>query len=62
MASMVNVAKQLDNGIMVGIFADDGRKFKSLYVEQDVFDQTEYEQLLRVNKFLPDTACPYADG
>lgn len=62
MASMVNVAKQLDNGIMVGIFADDGRKFRSLYVEQDVFDRTEYEQLLRVNKFLPDTACPYAEG
>ena len=62
MASMVNFAKQLDNGIMVGIFADNGRKFKSLYLEQGVFDQTEYELLLRVNKFIPDTACPYAEG
>lgn len=60
MASMLNEAKKIDSGIMVGIFADDGRKFKSLYAEQGVFNFTEYERLLRVNEFLPETACPYS--
>lgn len=59
MAAMLDVAMQLDKSIMVGIFADDGRKFKSLYAEQGVFTQTEYERLLSVNRYLPKTACPY---
>ena len=31
MTSMLKVAHNLDHGI-VGIFADDGRKFRSLYI------------------------------
>jgi S-sulfo-L-cysteine synthase (O-acetyl-L-serine-dependent) len=60
MASMLNVAKKIDSGIMVGIFADDGRKFKSFYAEHGVFNLTEYERLLRNNEYLPETACPYS--
>ena len=60
MASMLNVADKFDSGIMIGIFADDGRKFKSLYAEQGVFNLTEYERLLRANTYLPETACPYS--
>jgi cysteine synthase B len=60
MASMLNVADKFDSGIMIGIFADDGRKFKSLYAEHGVFNLTEYERLLRANTYLPETACPYS--
>lgn len=60
MASMLNMAKKIDSGIMVGIFADDGRKFKSFYAEHGVFNLTEYERLLRINEYLPETACPYS--
>jgi S-sulfo-L-cysteine synthase (O-acetyl-L-serine-dependent) len=60
MASMLNVAKKIDSGIMVGIFADDGRKFKSFYAEHGVFNLTEYERLLRNNGYLPETVCPYS--
>jgi|SRR5215831_8018307 len=60
MASMLNVAKRMDHDILVGIFADDGRKFKSLYIEQGVFNEAEYDRLLRSNEYLPDTACPYS--
>jgi cysteine synthase B len=60
MASMLDTAKSIDHGVLVGIFADDGRKFKSLYAEQHVFNQTEYERLIRINEYLPETACPYS--
>lgn len=60
MASMLDTAKNIDHGVLVGIFADDGRKFKSLYAEQHVFNQTEYERLIRINEYLPETACPYS--
>lgn len=60
MASMLNEAKKIGSGIMVGIFADDGRKFKSFYAEHGVFNLTEYERLLRINEYLPETACPYS--
>ena len=39
MASMLKTAEKLDNGVLVGIFADDGRKFKSLYSQQNVFSE-----------------------
>ncbi len=60
MASMLNVADKFDSGIMIGIFADDGRKFKSFYAEQGIFNLTEYERLLHANTYLPETACPYS--
>jgi S-sulfo-L-cysteine synthase (O-acetyl-L-serine-dependent) len=42
--------------VFVGIFADDGRKFKSLYKEQSVFTDDEFENYLKNNSFLPKLA------
>jgi S-sulfo-L-cysteine synthase (O-acetyl-L-serine-dependent) len=56
MASMLEVANELRDGIFVGLFADDGRKFKSLYVDQGIFTSTEYDRLLSSAKNLPSLA------
>jgi S-sulfo-L-cysteine synthase (O-acetyl-L-serine-dependent) len=53
MASMLEVANELQDGIFVGLFADDGRKFKSLYVDQGIFTAAEYDRLLNSAKNLP---------
>jgi cysteine synthase B len=53
MASMLEVANELQDGIFVGLFADDGRKFKSLYVDQGIFTSAEYDRLLTSAKNLP---------
>jgi len=45
MSSMLKIAQKIKEGILVGIFADDGRKFKSLYDQQEVFTNEEYETL-----------------
>src|SRR6476469_11271062 len=47
MSSMLKIAQKIKEGILVGIFADDGRKFKSLYDQQKVFTNEEYETLLQ---------------
>jgi S-sulfo-L-cysteine synthase (O-acetyl-L-serine-dependent) len=52
--SMIKTAEKLNNGVLVGIFADDGRKFKSLYIEQSVFTKREYENALENAKKLPE--------
>jgi cysteine synthase B len=52
MTSMLKTAEKLDNGLIVGIFADDGRKFKSLYTQQNVFSVEEYEAALKNAKNL----------
>src|ERR671927_844997 len=52
MTSMLKTAEKLDNGVIVGIFADDGRKFKSLYTQQNVFSVEEYEAALKNAKNL----------
>lgn len=38
---------QIDEGCVVGIFADDGRKFKSLFAEQNIFTEEEFEAALK---------------
>jgi S-sulfo-L-cysteine synthase (O-acetyl-L-serine-dependent) len=53
MASMLEVANEVQDGIFVGLFADDGRKFKSLYVDQGIFTAAEYDGLLTSAKNLP---------
>ena len=53
MASMLEVANELQDGIFVGLFADDGRKFRSLYVDQGIFTSAEYDRLLSSAKNLP---------
>src|ERR671933_443954 len=52
MTSMLKTAEKLDNGVLVGIFADDGRKFRSLYTQQNVFTVEEYEAALKNAKNL----------
>ena len=37
----------LNEGCVVGIFADDGRKFKSLYAQQKVFTEEQFEKALK---------------
>ena len=54
MASMLKTAEKLDSGSLVGIFADDGRKFKSLYMRQNVFTDKEYETHRKNAKNLSD--------
>lgn len=58
LASMMERAQENTNKdqVFVGIFADDGRKFKSLYREQSVFTDNEFENYLKDNSFLPKLA------
>lgn len=56
MASMLDVANELQDGVFVGLFADDGRKFKSLYVDQGTFTSAEYDVLQNRAKNLPPLA------
>ena len=58
LASMMEQAQKTTNKeqAFVGIFADDGRKFKSLYKEQLVFTDDEFEDYLKNNNFLPKLA------
>ncbi len=52
MSAMLEARDKIENGIIVGIFADDGRKFKSLYQQQNVLNEEEYEKALQNAKFL----------
>jgi len=56
MASMLEVADGIEDGVFVGLFADDGRKFKSLYLEHGIFTTNEYENLRTSAKYLPRLA------
>jgi S-sulfo-L-cysteine synthase (O-acetyl-L-serine-dependent) len=42
MSSMLKFSKEIHKGVIVGIFADDGRKFRSLYKEQNVLVESDY--------------------
>ena len=42
--------------VIVGIFADDGRKFKSLYVKEGVFSEQEYDAALKNAKHASNLA------
>jgi S-sulfo-L-cysteine synthase (O-acetyl-L-serine-dependent) len=52
MASMLEIAQDLDHGILVGIFADDGRKFRSLYTKEDILSEQEYDDALKNAKHI----------
>ncbi len=58
LASMLEFAqKEHDQGkVFVGIFADDGRKFRSLYKEQGIFTDEEFDKYLKRSDFLPELA------
>ena len=42
----------VENGHVVGIFADDGRKFKSLYTQQGIFTDVEFDAALKESKYI----------
>lgn len=42
----------VDEGCVVGIFADDGRKFKSLYAQQKVFTEEDFDSALKEAKHV----------
>ncbi len=42
----------IEQGVFVGIFADDGRKFKSLYAQQKIFTEKEFDDALKEAKHL----------
>jgi cysteine synthase B len=52
LTSMLKVAQRLAHGVIVGIFADDGRKFKSLYLKENVLSEQEYNKALNNAKYL----------
>lgn len=54
MAAAKKVVEKLDKGTVVVTFADDGRKFKSLYVDQNVFTDSEFEKALKEAKMLTE--------
>ena len=41
-------------GCIVGIFADDGRKFKSIYAEQNVMTEEEFDESLKEAKHMTE--------
>jgi cysteine synthase B len=45
-----------ENGCVVGIFADDGRKFKSVYAEQKVMSVEEFDANLKEAKYMSELA------
>jgi S-sulfo-L-cysteine synthase (O-acetyl-L-serine-dependent) len=47
MSSMLKFSKGIESGNIVGIFADDGRKFKSLYKEQNILVESDYASALK---------------
>ena len=40
------------SGHIAGIFADDGRKFKSLYTQQGIFTEAEFDTALKDSKYI----------
>jgi cysteine synthase B len=56
LSSMLKAAEKLDNGLLVGIFADDGRKFRSLYLKENIFDKDEYDNALISAKNISNIA------
>ena len=56
LASMTQVAETIERGILVGIFADDGRKFKSLFVKEGIMSEQEYDRALANAKHMSQLA------
>ena len=46
----------IEKGYVVGIFADDGRKFKSIYSEQNVMTYEEFDNALKAAKYVSKIA------
>ncbi|MGI0019708.1 MAG: PLP-dependent cysteine synthase family protein [Nitrososphaera sp.] len=59
MTSMLKAAENIDSGVVVGIFADDGRKFKSLLVREGVFTEDQYSNALKNAKHMSKLAYSF---
>ena len=46
----------IEKGYVVGIFADDGRKFKSIYSEQKIMTEGEFDESLKKAKYVSKIA------
>ena len=46
----------IEKGYVVGIFADDGRKFKSIYSEQKIMTEEEFDESLKKAKYVSKIA------
>ncbi len=46
----------IEKGYVVGIFADDGRKFKSIYSEQNIMTEEEFDKALKNAKYVSKIA------
>ncbi len=62
MASMLQIAQDLDYGVIVGIFADDGRKFRSLYTKENILSEQEYDKALKNAKHMSMLAYTISNG
>ncbi len=62
MASMLQIAQDLDCGVIVGIFADDGRKFRSLYTKENILSEQEYDKALKNAKYMSMLAYKISNG
>ena len=57
MSAMVKISQGMKSGgSIVGIFADDGRKFKTLYQQLKLFDESQITKLLAESEHLPSLA------
>ena len=45
-----------NDACVVGIFADDGRKFKSVYATQNIMTEDEFENSLKSAKYMSELA------
>jgi cysteine synthase B len=57
MSAMVKISQGMkDRGSIVGIFADDGRKFKTLYQQLRLFDEGQMSKIMAESAHLPALA------
>ena len=57
MSAMVKISQGMKSaGSIVGIFADDGRKFKTLYQQLKLFDEGQIAKIMAESEHLPSLA------
>ena len=57
MSAMLRISERMDReGSIVGIFADDGRKFRTLYQQLRLFDERQIAKMMAESEHLPSLA------
>ena len=46
----------MKDACVVGIFADDGRKFKSVYVSKNIMSEEKFNESLKIAKHMSELA------